>query len=161
MYICIYLFVIIYLCIYYIICRLITWNGNSLRGNTIFLPEPANFAQWSGGLEGGPLVLFAGSHAAVFGPSNEFKTTVISRVGSRVVAGIQGMVQSVPAGYEVRFALVGSSEGITASTMAYGSLLRKAHGTAQTKLTLADDPLSRQLHFVNDGGSLLNYCDYW
>ena len=45
--------------------------------------------------------------------------------------------------------------------MAYGSLLRKAHNTAQTKLTLADDPLSRQLHYVNDGGSLLNYCDYW
>ena len=43
----------------------------------------------------------------------------------------------------------------------YGAMLRKAHNTAATKLRLADDLLSRQLHFVSDGGSLLNYCDYW
>ena len=45
--------------------------------------------------------------------------------------------------------------------MAYGAALKKAHGTAQSKLTLADDVLNRQLHYVTDGGSLLNYCDYW
>jgi hypothetical protein len=56
---------------------------------------------------------------------------------------------------------VGRADGVTSGMMAYGAMLRKAHGTQNTKLSLADDPLSRQLHYVNDGGSLLNYCDYW
>jgi len=43
----------------------------------------------------------------------------------------------------------------------YGSLLRAAFGTRGSKLSLADDELSRVLHYVTDGGSLLNYCDYW
>ena len=134
----------------------------------------------------------------------------------RLVAGVQGMVASLPPHYTVRFALVGSSDGVTSAVMRYvtlslsqicsfstkfcsgnlpdraiaprwcqwldltlclmcvcvvyhpntklfryGALLRKAHRTAHTKLTLADDVLSSQLHYVNDGGSLLNYCDYW
>ena len=59
---------------------------------------------------------------------------------------------------------------------AYGSLLRHAHHTFHsssnsnsnsdaringTKLTLVDDILNRQIHYVTDGGSLLNFCDYW
>lgn len=43
----------------------------------------------------------------------------------------------------------------------YGALLRRAFDTSGSKLPLAADVLSRQLHYVTDGGSLLNYCDYW
>ena len=71
------------------------------------------------------------------------------------------MVQELPANYSLRFALVGSNEGVAASLASYGNLLKTAHRTDETRLTLADDMLTRQLHFVNDGGSLLNYCDYW
>ena len=105
--------------------------------------------------------MFGKSAALVLGPSSKFKTAVMSRAGSRLVAGVQGMVSQLPPSYTVRFALVGTDDGVTAGMMKYGALLRTAHGTSASKLTLADDPLSRQLHYVNDGGSLLNYCDYW
>ena len=71
------------------------------------------------------------------------------------------MVTELPPRYTLRFALVGAGDGVTSAMYAYGSLLRRAHGTARTKLPLAKDPLSRQLHYVTDGGSLLNYCDYY
>ena len=71
------------------------------------------------------------------------------------------MLTALPGGYTVRFALVGSAEGVTSAMMDYGRVLQTAHSTRTTKLALADDLLSRQLHYVNDGGSLLNYCDYW
>ena len=45
--------------------------------------------------------------------------------------------------------------------MAYGASIQKAHQTAVGKLSLADDVLNRQLHYLTDAGSLLNYCDYW
>ena len=146
---------------------LLTWNGNSLRGMTQLLRQPANMQLWSGGLEGGPLVFYSElpadntTVAAVLAPSTMFKTAITSRVGNRLTAGVQGMITELPPNYSVRFALVSTAQGITASMMRYGALLAKAHATRSTKLTLADDPLSRQLHAVNDGGSLLNYCDYW
>jgi len=169
------------------------WNGNSLRGMYRNLPQPANLEQWTGGLEGGPIVLYSTATGAektismVLGPSSEFKVGVMSRVGNRLVAGAQGMVEELPPHYTVRFALVGRADGgtspgnihvitilqftpvvwsllryrfpgvVTSGMMAYGGLLRKLHGTAGSKLSLADDPLSRQLHYVSDGGSLLNY----
>ena len=91
----------------------------------------------------------------------EFKTAIMSRVGNRLIAGAQGFVQELPPNYRLSFALVGREDGVTSAMYAYGSLLREAHNTAQTKLPLATDPLSRQLHYVTDGGSLLNYCDYY
>ena len=55
---------------------LITWRGNSLRDATVHLPQPADLQKnWSGGLEGGPLVLYSEAPkggnivAAVLGPS--------------------------------------------------------------------------------------------
>jgi hypothetical protein len=147
---------------------LMTWTGNSLRGIYHNFPPPANLGEWEGGLEGGPVVLYAygktvgsATTSLVLGPSNEFKVGILSRVGHRLVAGAQGMITELPPHYSLRFALVGRGDGVTSGMMAYGAMLRKAHDMAATKLSLADDPLSRQLHFVSDGGSLLNYCDYW
>eukprot|EP01047_Picozoa_sp_COSAG01_P015113 COSAG01_NODE_751_length_13837_cov_78.727981_1_plen_557_part_00 len=142
---------------------LITWTGNSLRGIFKHLPQGSNLGAWSGGLEGGPIVLYsaaaeaAGSSqgstttAMVLGPSSMFKVGLMSRVGNRLVAGAQGMITELPPHYTLRFALVGRSDGISSSMMAFGQLLQKSHGTATTKLSLSDDPLSRQLHFVDDG----------
>jgi hypothetical protein len=145
---------------------LLTWDGDALHGMYINLPQPANFMSWSGGLNQGPLVMYAtnatnATAVAVLGSSSQFGTGILSRVGSRVVAGVQGMVTSLPPKYEIRFALVGRADGVTSAVMAYGASLRKAYSTSATKLRLGADPLSRQLHYVNDGGSLLNYCDYW
>ena len=97
----------------------------------------------------------------MLGSSSQFKAATITRVHDRLVAGVQGMVTSLPPHYSIRFGLMGSADGITAGMMAYGATLRMAHGTRDTKLTLEDDPLSRAPHYTNDGGSLLNYCDYW
>ena len=49
----------------------------------------------------------------VLGPSSEFKVGVMSRVGNRLVAGAQGMVEELPPHYTVRFALVGRADGGT------------------------------------------------
>lgn len=148
---------------------LLTFHGNSLAGMGQHLPQPADWSHFLGGLEGGPLILYSeeGGRAqrgriisAVLGASGQFKVAAITRVGSRLVAGAQGMITSLPPHYTVRFALTGK-DGLTSSMMGFGALLRRAFGTNSTKLRLADDVLSRQLHYVNDGGSLLNYCDYW
>jgi hypothetical protein len=134
-------------------------------------------ADWSGGMTGGPIVLYASvdgaapgassaaaptphtaaasassalnppatTTVAVLGPSNEFKTAILSRVGNRVVGGVQGNVVEIPGNYTLRYALIGRADGITSGMMGYGAMLRKAHGTAATKLPLSADPLSRQL----------------
>lgn len=154
---------------------LLTWNGGTLHGGpgahgsmAQILPQPADLSQWNGGLAGGPLVFFDGAAAldvpltaTVLGPSSQFNTAIVSRVGNRMVGGVQGMVVAIEANYSLRFALVGRSNGVTSGIMAYGAFLKQSHGTAAAKLRLPADPLSRQLHYVTDGGSLLNYCDYW
>ena len=147
---------------------LLAWDGDALHGMYLFEAQPADFTRWNGGLDAGPLVLHATDSAnvtaaVVLGPSTAFKTAILSRVNNRVVGGVQGMITALPPLYEVRFALVGRGNGVTSAMLAYGSKLRRAHGTraAAAKLRLAADPLSRQLHYVTDGGSLLNYCDYW
>jgi hypothetical protein len=110
---------------------IMSWTGNSLRGMYHATPPPANLGMWSGGLDGGPIVLYSygdasstataaasagnGSSIAgggaptaslVIGPSNEFKVGVLSRVGKRLVAGAQGMITELPPHYSMRFALV-------------------------------------------------------
>jgi hypothetical protein len=114
---------------------LLTWDGNSLRGMTRGTPQPADLAAlWSGGLEGGPLVLHStdptsnATATCVIGPSNQFKAAIMSRAagaggagaGSRLVAGVHGMVASLPPRYTVRFGLVGSAQGVTAAVMGCG-----------------------------------------
>lgn len=146
---------------------LISWEGNSLRGMSRVFTEPSSWSQWSGGLEGGPIVLHRQigsantSVAAMFGPSSQFKTAILSHIGARLLAGVQGMITALPPSYDLRFALVGSADGVTAVAFKYGAVIRQAHGTINSKLSLSEDVLSRKLHYVNDGGSLLNYCDYW
>lgn len=145
---------------------ILTWTGNSLRGMERNWPAPANFSEWFGGLEAGPLVLYSygadgSSTAVVIGASSQFKVGIMSRVDDRLVAGVQGMVREVPSNYSLTFALYGSTNGITAAMSGYGAMLQRRHDTSESKLPLSSDPLSRQLHYVTDGGSLLNYCDYW
>ena len=82
------------------------------------LPPPADLSQWVGGLEGGPLVFYVPDVAAVvLGPTDGFKSAIISRVGNRLVAGVQGLVTALPANHTTRFALLGRNDGITAAMM--------------------------------------------
>lgn len=146
----------------------LTWEGSSLSGMYQFLPQPADMTQWNGGLTGGPIALFDAPvdkntplTSVVLGPLDHFTTVVLSRVGPRMIGGVQGMVTQIEPNYTARIALTARVEGLTSGIMAFGSLLQRLHGTHDTKLRLDADPLSRQLHYVTDGGSLLNYCDYW
>jgi hypothetical protein len=82
---------------------LVTWVGSSLSGMHQFLPQPADMTLWSGGLSGGPVVFYDASRgrldvqltSVVLGPSNEFTTGILSRVGNRLVGGVQGMVSAI------------------------------------------------------------------
>lgn len=145
----------------------LSWEGNSLHSVATVNPPPADLKRWQGGMNGGPLVLYTSAAslatdtiALVIGPSSEFKTAILSRVEDRLVGGAHGIVAELPANFTLRFAFIGRTDGITSAMYAYGSLLRQSHGTDKLKLPLSKDPLSRQLHYVTDGGSLLNYCDY-
>jgi hypothetical protein len=82
---------------------LVTWVGSSLSGMHQFLPQPADMTLWNGGLSGGPVVFYDASTgrldvqltSVVLGPSNEFTTGILSRVGNRLVGGVQGMVSAI------------------------------------------------------------------
>ena len=41
----------------------LSWEGNSLRGIATIATPPANMERWSGGMEGGPLVLYSSAAA--------------------------------------------------------------------------------------------------
>ncbi|CAE8598043.1 unnamed protein product, partial [Polarella glacialis] len=148
----------------------VTWNGNTLFNIIQQAAPPADWSKLSGGvLSSGPLVLYTStgtdSFAVVLGATMNFKVGMLTRIGqspsARLAAGVQGLIQQMPANYTLRFALLGRPEGITAAMFTYGAFVQKVFNTARTKLSLAADVLSRQLHYVTDGGSLLNYCDYW
>jgi len=118
---------------------------------------------------GGPLLLYTtgadSTTAMVLGPSTNFKVGILAggrfALNARLTAGVQGMIQQLPDKYTQRFALLGRVEGVTAAMFAYGAFVRKSFNTVHSKLTLASDVLSSQVHYVTDGGALLNYCDYW
>ena len=149
------------------------WDGAMLFGPAGLLRPASDVASadmsaWHGGLANGPLLFFSNASsslhppAALLGPSDAFKVGILARRGERVVGGAQGMVNRLPAGYTLRFALAGSAEGVTAAALAWGSYLQRAHSTIRkARLTLEDDVLSRRLHYVTDGGAAENYCDYW
>eukprot|EP00912_Choanoflagellata_sp_UC4_P000323 UC4_evm4s197 len=146
----------------------LSWQSDALRSMVVNLPQPGALENWSGGLTNGPLVLYSTSSttnetsALVLGPSNSFNTAILTNDKRRLKGGIQGMVTHIPKGFQVRFILCGRyKDGVTSAMFTWGSILQKIHGTVETKLRLSSDPLSRQLHYVTDGGSLLNYCDYW
>ncbi|KAL1528378.1 hypothetical protein AB1Y20_009729 [Prymnesium parvum] len=140
-----------------------TWDGRLL-----FAPfkqgSAAQLAEWSGGLTAGPLVLWNGTSglhppSVVVGASGAFKSAVLAAGGGRLVGGAQGMLASMPRGYSLGFA-VQSGAGVPAAMLAWGAHLQAAHRAA-ARLTLADDVLSRSLHYLTDGGSNANFCDYW
>ena len=150
--------------------RFISWNGCSLFGPG----EYGSLHKWRGGLAGGPLVIFgrnrAGNHAGdtsrgltmgltalVLGASRSLKVGIVSRVADKITGGVQGMVASLPANYSLTFATL-AQPGVTAALIAWGDYLQQSHLSA--RLSLADDILSRKLHYMTDGGSALNYCDY-
>ena len=154
----------------------VSWNGDALLGmHQLERPagpgSGADFGRWTGGLVSGPLLMFANgsspstrADALMLGASSAFKVGVLSRSGTRLVAGAQGMIKALPPGYELRFTLAGGAGvGVTAAAYSWGRVLRRSHGAAPTaaKLTLADDVLSRALHYETDGGAAENYCDYW
>lgn len=160
----------------------ITWNGDALGSNEhLHRPVPhstgsassADFKAYIGGLVSGPLVLFGGADggassdhppAVVISPANEFDVTRLMHThgepgqSTRIVAGAQGMIKTLPASFTLRFLLSGR-EGVNAAMAAWGKTIKLMHGTK--KFSLDEDTLSRQLHYVNDNGANYCYCHWW
>lgn len=140
-----------------------SWDGDFLFGPAVHSADVRR--DWLGGLAGGPLVLLnnlTSEHptALVVGACASFKDSVLVNVAGRLVAGHQGMLSHLPAGRGTRFALI-ARKGVTAAMVAFGAHLQRARAQTRRRLTLVEDVLSSRLHYVTDGGSLLNYCDYW
>lgn len=160
-----------------------TWDGAMLFGparleRPLGSAASANLSGWEGGLVNGPLVFYANASsserppALVLGPSAAFKVGVLiqstrplrnaTRAADRwIIGGAHGLIASLPRHFELRFGLAGSTDGVTAAALAWGDHLQRAHSAAATRLTLSDDALSRELHYLTDGGAAENYCDYW
>ena len=148
--------------------RYISWNGCSLFGPG----EHDSLHKWKGGLASGPLIILSrpsagdgnatdasarGLTALVLGTSVSHKVGILSRDAERLIGGVQGMVQSLPANFSLAFATL-AQRGVAAASIAWGAYLLQSHQSA--RLSLADDVLSAKLHYMTDGGSALCYCDF-
>lgn len=75
----------------------ISYAGNSLGNNF----RSGNLAQWVGGIEGGPLLLYQTADPAdhpasiVISPLDHPKSMILSHTGDRVAIGVQGYVKCV------------------------------------------------------------------
>ena len=135
------------------------------RGQTLSTGFVASAASgfpdgYQGGLQSGPLALFSASDphpaALVVGPISAAKDTVLTLHDGALSAGASGYLESLPAGFQTRVALV-ARRGLNAAYSAWGRSARLAAGQVP-KLTLDADPLSRQLHYLTDNGAF--YCCY-
>jgi len=151
----------------------VTWTGDALGTSQGIVAPPrsaqqsANFTKFVGGIVGGPLILYKharGPHpfALALSAADEFKVGIVARstLDGRLTGGVQGLVAKVTAGYSLRFSVIGRP-GVNAAMFALGIVLKRRHGTEAARLKLADDVLSRQLHYETDGGANYCYCNQW
>jgi hypothetical protein len=144
------------------------WNGRFSNDGTNW---GTALNQFVGGQTGGPLVLFNLSAvtaqgalpAVVVGPLDHFKSTILglnpeyaSQPGMRLVAGVQGYVVNVDAGYVQRVAVTQSDAGIAAAVQRFGSVLRREWNTSR----MAGDPNVERLTYWTDNGAVYD-CDFW
>ena len=124
----------------------------------------ASFHSLTEGLAAGPLVLFDGAkprpYALALAPSSSFNQAQLSRAGSVLQLGVHGLVATLPAQYEISFALVGHSEGINGAMWSLGQVMQRRGNTTSSRLTLAEDPISSSLHYETDAGANYCYCHY-
>ena len=101
--------------------------------------EAGHADRFVGGSTGGPLMLFdaaePGGSVLVLTPSDSFFDSIISfnRQKSALQLGVQGKIQSVPAGANVSFLLSPSGSGVNAAMQKAGGLLQKMHNTSRPR----------------------------
>ena len=104
-------------------------------------PEAWPSNRYYGGATAGPLVLFdaaaPSSHAMVLSPADNFLDTILGfedqAPAQTLSGGIQGKVESVPAGTVVSFLLTPTHSGINSAMEAWGQDIRKLHNTTRNK----------------------------
>eukprot|EP01047_Picozoa_sp_COSAG01_P042620 COSAG01_NODE_3731_length_5755_cov_6.626414_7_plen_174_part_00 len=144
------------------------WAGtfsNARSGGGVGLKQPALLKRpaamagvlggrgFSGGQEGGPLVLFeeGAPHrsALVLSVSSQWFSTVLGMRPSHyghpnaLVGGVQGHVQAIPAGHTASFVIVAGDAGINAAMDRFGSVLQRKFRTAK----LSDDVVTAKLGY--------------
>lgn len=161
--------------------RYVSYSGNSLGDNF----RSGTLDQWVGGVEGGPLLVFAQPHdissnthdsnshtnttngtgmttdhpaSIVLSPLTHPKSVITSHRGGRIAVGVQGYVEELPPSFSHEAVLVGRV-GISAAQMAWGTTVR-AHANT-TRLTLDTDLYNRKLHYMTDNGAYYCYCNRW
>ena len=124
----------------------------------------AGFDSLSSGLAAGPVVIFGSGRprpqAVALAPTQSFDSAQLSRAGGKLVGGVHGLINALPRGFTVSFALVGHREGINGAMWTLGSIMLQRGNTTHSRLSLADDPISSTLHFETDAGSCYCYCHY-
>ena len=134
------------------------WAGEFLDGTESVNRPPIGWKQgeFVGGTGAGPLVLYSAANDTTLPPAlalsvgNHFQSAILSRrVDGAVVAGVQGFVTSIPQNFSLSVGLA-SRRGVLAAINGLGSSLQAQHQT--NRLTLDEDPLDRQLGYVQDDG---------
>eukprot|EP01043_Picozoa_sp_COSAG02_P072509 COSAG02_NODE_13693_length_1360_cov_32.299762_1_plen_359_part_01 len=130
-------------CVYY------SYQGNSLSNNW----RAGALSTWSGGLQAGPLLLYAANSTEVHPPAMLISplTHAKAMIGSpgdkdapSVGFGVQGYVEELPPSFSSAVILVGRT-GIAATQMAWGEAVRRNAGTS--RLTLDKDILNSKVTY--------------
>ena len=130
--------------------RFLTWQGRFFTAQA----GAAGEGGMTAGAEGGPLALFPAQQASgafpalVLAPFNSFKSNTLGEplagmaAPASIAAGLNGYVQSVPAGFTLSTSLTASAQGVLDAMHAWGDMLLGARGTVR-----AADPTSQQLTY--------------
>eukprot|EP01043_Picozoa_sp_COSAG02_P010669 COSAG02_NODE_380_length_23483_cov_8.034382_7_plen_362_part_00 len=136
-------------------CEYYSYQGNSLGNNWRAGPLFA----WAGGLQGGPLLLYAANSTEVHPPAMLISPLAHAKamIGSpgdkaapSVGFGVQGYVEELPPGFKSSVIMVGRV-GIAATQMAWGEAVRRNAGT--NRLTLDKDILNSKVTYWTDNGA--------
>lgn len=141
-------------CVYY------SYEGNSLGNNW----RAGALSTWSGGLQAGPLLLYAANSTELHPPAMLISplTHAKAMIGSpgdkdapSVGFGVQGYVEELTPSFTSAVILVGRT-GIAATQMAWGEAVRRNAGT--DRLTLDKDILNSKVTYWTDNGACAQNC---
>jgi hypothetical protein len=122
-------------------------------------PGGAGLSDYRGGLTAGPLVLYDVAPsvglppAVVIASLADFKNVIVAQPEptGQLIGGAQGFLDPLPQQFTTRICVLGR-QGIQTAMHAWGEA---AKAVAQTRKTgLANDTLSRKLHYLSDNGAV-------
>ncbi|KAK3742202.1 hypothetical protein RRG08_056560 [Elysia crispata] len=135
----------------------LAYGGYMAGWTKLSLDRWSKDANFTTGIEGGPLVLFdKGSNAMVISPLNEFMAASNKKFQDQHISwGIMGLVDSVPSGYTADFIISFSDRGVNQAMRDWGAIMTYLHGKS-SKARDSDLTLTH-LGYWTDNGAYYYY----